>query len=88
MPLRPFRRRSFRVTNAPAVKKTVAAVPLSTADIKIQGIIYGAKPWAIVNGKTVYVGDRVDNFRVKEISPDSITLESPDGSDKKLVMGE
>jgi cytoskeletal protein RodZ len=77
-----------RVTNAPAVKKTVAAVPLSTADIKLQGIIYDAKPWAIVNGKTVYVGDRVGGFRVVEISPDSITLEGPDGSRQKLVLGE
>ena len=77
-----------RVTDAPAVKETVAVVPLSTADIKLQGIIYGRKSWAIVDGKTVYVGDSVDNFRVKEISPNSITLENPDGSEKKLVMGE
>jgi hypothetical protein len=75
-------------TNTPAVSNNVAAVPSLLPPPKLQGIIYGQKSWAIVDGKTVYVGDSVDNFRVKEISPNSITLESPDGSEKKLVLGE
>jgi len=73
---------------APPVSNVVAAVAAPLPPPKLQGIIFGQKSWAIVDGKTVYVGDRVENFRVKEISPNSITLEGPDGSEKKLVMGE
>jgi hypothetical protein len=71
---------------APAVSNVVAVVPPPLP--KLQGIVYGEKSWAIVDGQTVYVGDSVGNFRVKEISPNSITLESPDGSEKKLVLSE
>lgn len=77
-----------RVTNAPVVSNTVAAVPPSTAGMKLQGVVYGEKSWAIVDGKTVYVGDSVGGFRVKEISQNGITLESPDGSLQKLGIGE
>jgi len=76
------------VTNPPVVSNNAAAAPSLLPPPKLQGIIYGQKSWAIVDGKTVYVGDSVDSFRVKEITPDSITLESPDGSEKKLVLGE
>ncbi|HEY5232684.1 MAG TPA: hypothetical protein VIK35_04020 [Verrucomicrobiae bacterium] len=75
-------------TNTPVVSNNVAAAPSLLPPPKLQGIIYGRKSWAIVDGNTVYVGDSVDNFRVKEITPNSITLVSPDGSEKKLVMGE
>jgi hypothetical protein len=75
-----------RVTNAPAVSNVVAAVPLALP--KLQGIVFGEKSWAIVDGQTVYVGDSVENFRVKEISPNSVTLQSPDGSLQKLVLSE
>jgi hypothetical protein len=77
-----------RVTNTPAISNTVAAVPPSAAGMKLQGVVYGEKSWAIVDGKTVFVGDSVGGFRVKEISPNSITLESPDGSQQKLQIGE
>jgi hypothetical protein len=73
---------------APAVSNIVAAVPPTLPLPKLQGIVYGQKSWAIVDGKTVYVGDSVGNFRVKEISPNSITLESPDGSLQKVRLGE
>jgi len=54
---------------------------------KLQGIVYGAaQPWAIVDGQTVHVGDRLGEFRVKEISPRSVTLEKADGSQKKLGL--
>jgi hypothetical protein len=59
---------------APAVSNVVVTVAPPLPLPKLQGIIYGAKSWAIVDGKTVYVGDSVENFRVKEISPNSITL--------------
>jgi hypothetical protein len=74
-----------RVTNAPVVSNVVAAVPPSLP--KLQGVVYGEKSWAIVDGKTVYVGDSVGNFRVKEIFPNSVTLEAADGSEQKLGIG-
>jgi hypothetical protein len=74
--------------SAPAVSNIVAAVPSTSPPPKLQGIVYGAKSWAIVDGKTVYVGDRAGDFRVKVISPNSITLERPDGSLQKVGLGE
>ena len=73
-------------TNTPAASNIVATVPPTSP--KLQGIVYGAKSWAIVDGKTVYVGDRVGDSRVKEIAPNSITLENPDGSLQTLGLGE
>jgi hypothetical protein len=77
-----------RATNAPETSNTVVAPTPSSPLPKLQGVVYGEKSWAIVGGKTVYVGDSLGNFRVKEISPNSITLESPDGSLQKLGLGE
>ena len=54
---------------------------------KLQGIVYATtRPWAIVDGKTVHVGDRLGEFRVKEISQRNVTLEKADGSQKKLGL--
>ncbi len=71
-----------------------APLPTSTApppppppEPKLQGIIYAATgAWAIVDGKTVLVGDRLGEYRVKEISQRSVTLEKADGSQKKLGL--
>lgn len=65
------------VTNAPPGSNTVAAVPPKPPEPKLQGILFDAtRPCAIVSGLTVFVGDRVDKFRVTAISRDSITLQS------------
>jgi len=54
---------------------------------KLQGIVYAAAgAWAIVDGKTVLVGDRLGDFRVKEISPREVILEKAGGSQKKLSL--
>jgi hypothetical protein len=81
------------VTNAPpeipAVPETITNIPTATSApaIKLQGIGYAAKrPWAVVNGKTVFAGDRVGNYRVKEISPSTITLEDANGSLQTLFL--
>jgi hypothetical protein len=43
--------------------------------IILQGVFNDpAHPWAIVNGKTVYIGDNVNGMRVTAISRSSITL--------------
>ncbi|HKQ39762.1 MAG TPA: hypothetical protein VJ063_16915, partial [Verrucomicrobiae bacterium] len=42
---------------------------------KLQGIYWRpTKPAAVVNGKTVYVGDRVDSARVTAIDQEGVTL--------------
>ena len=54
---------------------------------KLQGIVYAATgPWAIVDGQMVRVGDQLGEFRVKEISQHSVTLEKADGSQEKLGL--
>jgi hypothetical protein len=54
----------------------------------LQGIVYSpTRPWAIVNGQTVQVGDWLGEFRVKAISPYGVILEKTDGSQKKLGLG-
>jgi hypothetical protein len=55
---------------------TVAVVP-PRPEPKLQGILLAAaRPCAIVNGKTVFVGDQINEFRVAVISKNSVTLQS------------
>jgi hypothetical protein len=66
----------------------VPSIPAPPPPPKLQGIVYDpVRPWAIVDGRTVYPGSHVGNFRVKEISKDTVTLEGADGSRQKLVLG-
>jgi hypothetical protein len=56
---------------------------------RLQGVIFNAaSPLAIVNGKTVGVGDRVGDFQVKQILKSSVIIQRPDGSQKTLTIGE
>jgi len=42
----------------------------------LNGIIYNpSKPLAIINGKSVSVGDKIDNATVKEIAPKTVILD-------------
>jgi hypothetical protein len=51
--------------------------------------VFNAKqPWAIVDGKTVYVGSRVGDCRVKEITPSTLTLEDTNGFARTLFLGK
>jgi hypothetical protein len=65
-----------KVTHSPAGSNTVAVVPAGP-EPKLQGILLAtAHPCAIVSGKTVYVGDQINEFRVAAISENSVTLQS------------
>jgi len=56
--------------------------------IRIQGIVYDpVHPWAIVSGKTVYVGDSVNGMSVAAITRNSVTLVG-DGKTNKLLVGQ
>ena len=72
-------------TNAPALVGTstapvVAAVPLvpetpKPAPLKLQSIIYNpGRPSAMVSGKFLFIGDKVQGFRVTAIDQESVTL--------------
>jgi len=61
--------------------------PPLQSEPKLQGIVYAATgAWAIVDGRTVLVGDHLGDFRVKEISLREVILEKADGSQKKLSL--
>ena len=67
-------------TTTPAATATNDPLPSVATQPKppgfrLNGIIYGtARPSAMVNGKTVYVGDQVDGATVVAIGPDIVTL--------------
>jgi hypothetical protein len=70
-------------TNPPVAAGVAEQLP------KVQGIIFNAAhPLAIVNGKTVNVGDRMGDFQVRQILKNSVVFQSPDGSQKTLGIGE
>jgi hypothetical protein len=72
-----------------APTNAAAVIPGVVVPIAVQGIMYDpAQPSAIVDGKTVHVGDRVRDFRVKEISKSTITLTGPGGTNEVLGLGE
>ena len=50
---------------------------LKPAPLKLQGIFFNPQnPSAVVNGRSVYLGDRVNGFRVMGISPVAVTFVS------------
>lgn len=81
--------RTMREPPAPVAVQTpptnAPSVPPSPA-YKLQGIYWRpAKPSAVVNGKTVYIGDRVETARVTAIDQESVTL-LVDGQPKVLLL--
>jgi hypothetical protein len=74
-------------TNAPAIANVVAASPLPPP-LKVQGIFFDpTRPWAIISGKTVYVGDYIRELRVFAILQNDVLLIG-DGKTNDLFLGE
>lgn len=72
-------------SNEPAAEPNPNGTPLvaaiaeaiKPAPLKLQGIFFNPQnPSAVVNGRSVYLGDRVGGFRVMGISPVAVTLVS------------
>ncbi len=68
---------------APAVANAATATPVAVpeppkpAPPRLQAVIFDpGRPAAIVSGKTVFVGERVREFRVAAITAESVTLVS------------
>jgi hypothetical protein len=56
---------------------TVAAASSQRPEPRLQGILLATtRPCAIVNGKTVFVGDWVDGLRIIAISKSAVTLQN------------
>jgi hypothetical protein len=73
---------------APAPPVTEALKSTAPKPARLQGIVYDpVHPYAIVSGKTVFVGDSVDGMRVTAISRDSVTL-TGNGQTSKLAVGQ
>jgi hypothetical protein len=55
----------------------VAPEPPKATPLKLQGILFNpTRPSAVINGKPLFVGDRIREFKVIAISRDSATLAS------------
>jgi hypothetical protein len=71
----------------PTVQPQARLAPVSQPAYKLGGIFYRlSSPAAVVNNKTVYVGDRVDKARVRSIQKDAVVLELPDGKTLELLL--
>jgi hypothetical protein len=79
---------SVTTNTAPADNPTMMTGLLPERLPKVQGIIFSQPPTAIVNGKVVYVGDRVGHFLVKQITQNKVIFQRDDGSVKQLGVGE
>ena len=70
----------------PAPPNVPAAPQPPPTTYKLQGIYWRpARAAAVVNGKTLYVGDQVDKARIASIDKDSVTLDV-EGQSKVLQL--
>lgn len=74
-------------TNVVATVVTSALPPAATPpELKLQGIFYRINnPTALINGKTLGVGEKIDGARVVKISPEQVTVER-NGQTNVLMM--
>lgn len=69
----------------------VQAVTIDTSNAlpRLQGVLYDpVHPEAIVSGKTLRVGDKFNDYRVKAISISSLTLVDSNGVESVIRMGQ
>jgi hypothetical protein len=72
----------------PVIGPAAITNDVSPVSPHVQGIAYGsAHPWAIIDGRTVFIGDRVGGMRVKAISRSSVSLVG-NGQTNTLVVGQ
>jgi tetratricopeptide (TPR) repeat protein len=56
--------------------------------LKLQAILFGtAAPSALINGKTLFVQDKIGAYQVVKIEPQSVTLRSATGDTRMLALG-
>src|ERR1051325_6627593 len=70
-------------TNAPGISNAAASESL-----KLQAILFGtATPSALINGKTLFVQDKIGKYQVVKIEPQRVTLRSSSGDMRMLALG-
>jgi len=75
------------VTSAPPATKPAVVSTVAPQTYKLGGIFYRAtNPSAVINNRTVFVGERVGNARVKTITRESVALEFPGGQLLELTL--
>jgi hypothetical protein len=85
-----FRRSSFYqawLTQAADQAKAAPPAPASGSpdSLTLQGVMFSpAKSSAMINGKTVFVGDSVAGYKVIKIEAQSVTLQTPAGERRVL----
>lgn len=71
----------------PPITNAVAAVPTSTfPDLKLQGVIWSpSRPSAVINGKSLFVGEKVERAVVTAIEQDSVKV-TWNGEERVLTL--
>lgn len=66
---------------APPERQTfVREAELADTRLELSGIAWGAQPFALINGRVVAPGDRVEGYRIVSIEPREVELEGAAGS--------
>jgi hypothetical protein len=67
-----------------AVRKTVRPIPPPAVNLDLQGtIIGGRKPMAIINNKFLGVGEKIGDYQIVAIAPNTVHLKA--GPHKKVI---
>ncbi len=53
---------------------------------RLQGVVFGARPYAMIDGRSYRVGDRIDGYRISSIQRDHVILHGTPGT-ATLRMG-
>lgn len=71
-----------------AIVPTIAPPAPQVTTIKLQGIFYRpGHPGAMINGKTVLVGDMISGAKIVTIRPDSVVIQI-NGQNKELTLAQ
>ncbi|MCF7887542.1 MAG: hypothetical protein K9L71_03945 [Candidatus Omnitrophica bacterium] len=58
----------------------------SNSAYRLEGVVFDKdNPFAIINGKRVYKGDKISNFTVSKIKIDSVELTDPESDQTKVI---
>ncbi len=79
---------SALVTNTPLSSSPNVLIP-QPEPLKLQAVIYNPRrPSAIINGRTLFIGDRCGEMRVVRINPDSAVLAGRGGVTNVLRLSQ
>jgi hypothetical protein len=72
-----------------ASRATYTPAPAKEVDpLKLQAIFFSTRPSAIIGGRTVFIGDKVADFKVTKIDQQTVTLLTSGGETKVLRLSQ